>query len=161
MEVGVETYDASSNSYFKLHARLLWRINDFSAYHMLFGWSTKGQLACPICMKETNLMRLSHGGKQCYWGHRRLLPMNYKFRKQKHLFDGTIEHGGPLKSISSDEILREVKDLEDLILFKAPHMKRKISHEKRGDNWNKKGIFFSTSLLDGPFIAPQFGLVAY
>jgi len=41
MEVGVETYDASSNSYFKLHARL-WRINDFSAYHMLFGWSTKG-----------------------------------------------------------------------------------------------------------------------
>jgi len=41
-----------------------------------------------------------------------------------------IEHYGPPKSISSEEILCEVKDLEDLILTKAPHMKRKISHEK-------------------------------
>jgi len=49
--------------------------------------------------------------------------MNHKFRKHKHLFDGTIERGGPPKSISSDEILHEAEVLEDLILTKAPHMK--------------------------------------
>ena len=46
-EVGVETYDASSNSNFQLHATLLWTINDFPAYGMLSGWSIKGKLACP------------------------------------------------------------------------------------------------------------------
>ena len=106
-EVGVETYDASSNSHFQLHASLLWTINDFPAYGMLSGWSTKGKLACPVCMKDTHSMRLSHGGKQCYMGHRRFLPMNHKFRKQKHLFDGTFERGGPPKSVSSNEILHE------------------------------------------------------
>lgn len=60
-EVGVETYDVSSSSYFQLHASLLRTINDFCAYGMLFGWSTKGKLACPICMKEIHSMRLSHG----------------------------------------------------------------------------------------------------
>jgi len=38
-----------------------------------------------------------------------------------------------------------VKDLENPILTKAPHLKLKISHEKRGDNWNKKSIFFQLS----------------
>jgi len=78
-EVGVETYDVYYSSHFQLHASLLWTINDFSAYGMLSGWSTKGKLACPICMKKTHLMRLSHGGKQCYMGHRRYLRMNHKF----------------------------------------------------------------------------------
>ena len=78
-EVGVETYDAYSSSHFQIHASLLWTINDFPAYDMLSGWSTKGKLARPICMKETHSMRLSHGGKQCDMGHRCHLPMNHKF----------------------------------------------------------------------------------
>ncbi|XP_019260528.1 PREDICTED: uncharacterized protein LOC109238508 [Nicotiana attenuata] len=41
-EVGIETFDASSKQNFKLHASLLWTINDFPAYENLSGWSTKG-----------------------------------------------------------------------------------------------------------------------
>ena len=141
-EIGVETFDASTQRHFQLHAALLWTINDFPAYGMLSGWATKGKLACPCCMKETRSTRLSNGGKQCYMGHRRYLPSNHKFRKQKDLFDGTIEHGVPPQPCSIDDILDQVQDLENVCLSKAPHKKRKISHDKRGDNWNKKSIFF-------------------
>lgn len=47
-----------------------------------------------------------------------------------------------LKPSSTDEIVNQVKDLENIVLTKAPHMKAKISHEKRRNNWNKKSIFF-------------------
>jgi hypothetical protein len=50
---GVITYDASTQQTFKLHASLLWTINDFPAYANLSGWSTKGKLACSVCNKDT------------------------------------------------------------------------------------------------------------
>ncbi|XP_028115026.1 uncharacterized protein LOC114312932 [Camellia sinensis] len=46
-ENGVDTYDVETNQMFRMHAVLLWTINDFPAYAILFGWSTKGALACP------------------------------------------------------------------------------------------------------------------
>lgn len=46
-EHGVPTYDASTNETFMLHITLMWTINDFPAYGILSGWSTKGKLACP------------------------------------------------------------------------------------------------------------------
>ena len=39
-EHGVETYDASLEHNFRLHAAILWTINDFPAYAVLSGWST-------------------------------------------------------------------------------------------------------------------------
>ena len=39
---GVMTYDAHSKETFRLHAMVLWTINDFPAYANLSGWSTKG-----------------------------------------------------------------------------------------------------------------------
>ena len=54
-EVGVDTFDASTRQNFKLHASLLWTINDFPAYGNLSGWSTKGKMACPCCNKDTFL----------------------------------------------------------------------------------------------------------
>ncbi|KAL6333794.1 hypothetical protein AAG906_028980 [Vitis piasezkii] len=45
---GIETYDVSIGQYFKMHAAILWTINDFPAYGMLSGWSTKGYMACPL-----------------------------------------------------------------------------------------------------------------
>ena len=35
--VGVETYDASTQNSFRLHAVVLWTINDFPAYENLYG----------------------------------------------------------------------------------------------------------------------------
>ncbi|WMV09273.1 hypothetical protein MTR67_002658 [Solanum verrucosum] len=59
-EVGIETYDALTRQNFKLHASLLWTINDFSAYGNLSGWSTKGKLACPCCKEDTSSIRLTN-----------------------------------------------------------------------------------------------------
>jgi len=59
---------------------------------------------------------------QCYF------PMNHKFQKRKQLFNGTIKRHGPPKPSLIDGILHKVKDLEDVILTKVPHMKPKISH---------------------------------
>ena len=35
-----------------MQAALLWTINDFPAYGMMSGWSTKGYMACPTCNKD-------------------------------------------------------------------------------------------------------------
>ncbi|XP_060208655.1 uncharacterized protein LOC132636024 isoform X1 [Lycium barbarum] len=141
-ETGVETFDASTKKNFTLHASLLWTINDFPAYANLSGWSTKGKLACPCCNKGTVSTRLKHCKKQCYMGHRRFFPLDHKWRNDKALFDGTKETRLPPEMLSSDDILDQVADLDGLPLTKDPKKKNKISHESRGDNWNKKSIFF-------------------
>ncbi|XP_077232128.1 uncharacterized protein LOC143891598 [Tasmannia lanceolata] len=88
---GLQTYDASRQETFQMHASLLWTISDFPAYANLSGWSTKGKLACPSCNKDTCSLRLKHGRKFCYMGHRRFLEANHRFRSDKSSFNGTKE----------------------------------------------------------------------
>ncbi|XP_057999133.1 uncharacterized protein LOC110673361 [Hevea brasiliensis] len=52
-ETGIDTFDAYARQNLKLHAVLLWTINDFPTYGNFSGWSTKGELACPCCNKDT------------------------------------------------------------------------------------------------------------
>ncbi|XP_041004046.1 uncharacterized protein LOC121249404 [Juglans microcarpa x Juglans regia] len=54
-EKGIDTYDSFKSETFRLHATLLWMINDFPAYSNLFGWSTKGKMTCPTCNVETDM----------------------------------------------------------------------------------------------------------
>jgi Transposase family tnp2 len=77
-EVGIIAYDSSKKEEFQLRATILWTINDFSAYAMLSGWSTKGYIACPICGKDTDSHRLQKGSKNCYMGHRRFFPIKHR-----------------------------------------------------------------------------------
>ncbi|XP_028061586.1 uncharacterized protein LOC114265045 [Camellia sinensis] len=88
---GEQTFDASTNEMFQLHAALLWTISDFPAYANLSGWSTKGEYACPCCNVKTQSYWLKHGRKYSYMSHRRFLPVNHKFRKDKVSFDGSRE----------------------------------------------------------------------
>ena len=88
---GISTYDVSSNENFKMHAALMWTINDFPAYGDLSGWSTKGAFACPSCNINTRSQWLKYGGKYCYMGHRRFLEEDHSFRKDRKFFDGTDE----------------------------------------------------------------------
>nr|GMC80064.1 uncharacterized protein LOC109184453 [Ipomoea batatas] len=115
-EVGVDTFDASTHQDFKLHASLLWTINDFPAE----------------IYPDTCSMRLANCSKQCYMGHRRYLPSKHKWRNDKSSFDGTKELRPPPKSLSGSDILAQVSDLEGITLTKDGRKKVKISHEKRG-----------------------------
>ena len=65
---GVKTWDAKEKN-FTLRALLLWTINDFPAYAMRYGWSTKGKFACPYYHKDTGYLWLKFGLKHCYLGH--------------------------------------------------------------------------------------------
>ena len=105
---GVDAYDAFSKERFKLRASLLWTVNDFPAYANLSGWSTKGRVACPTCVKSTHSMWLKHGKKFCYMGHRRWLEENHPYRFQRDKFDGTIEEDGPPTIMSGSDVLKQL-----------------------------------------------------
>ncbi|XP_042983252.1 uncharacterized protein LOC122312657 [Carya illinoinensis] len=91
-EDDVDSYDASKCEHFRLHATLLWTINNFPAYANLSGWSTKGKMAFPSCNEDINSMWLKHDRKYCYMGHRRFLPSAHPWRKKKAAFNGNEEN---------------------------------------------------------------------
>ena len=64
----METYDRFSRSNFLMRAALMWTISNFPALAMLSGWSTKGKLSCPVCMREVKGKQLKYGGKVTFYG---------------------------------------------------------------------------------------------
>ncbi|KAF5458750.1 hypothetical protein F2P56_022757 [Juglans regia] len=91
-EVGVNTYDAFALHSFRLHAALLWTINDFPVYANLSGWNTNGKMACPTCNDATDSLWLVHGRKHCYIGHRRWLLPGHKWRSNRAKFNGSTDY---------------------------------------------------------------------
>ncbi|KAL3513702.1 hypothetical protein ACH5RR_026419 [Cinchona calisaya] len=142
---GVEACDAHKGEKFKLRAVLLWTINDFPAYVMLSGWSTKGHFACPVCMNDTFSEYLPFSRKLCYMGYRRFLSSNHQWRKDKKNFNGKIEIRGPVVPKSGYEILNEVQMLNDAMNFfgkssEYVHL-RKRKRNADGLYWTNKSVF--------------------
>ncbi|KAI5334273.1 hypothetical protein L3X38_024406 [Prunus dulcis] len=122
--VGIRgVYDAHNGEYFTLRAALMWTINDFPAYGNLSGCVVKGYKACPICGDDTPSHRLKNGHKICYIGHRKWLPVNHPYRRQRAAFNGKPEYGIPPEPLTGEEVLHMVEN---------------------GDRvcWKKKSIFF-------------------
>ncbi|KAI5316571.1 hypothetical protein L3X38_036278 [Prunus dulcis] len=122
--VGIRgVYDAHNGEYFTLKAALMWTINDFPAYGNLSGCVVKGYKACPICGDDTPSHRLKNGHKICYIGHRKWLPINHPYRRQRAAFNGKPEYGIPPEPLTGEEVLHMVEN---------------------GDRvcWKKKSIFF-------------------
>ncbi|KAI5334540.1 hypothetical protein L3X38_024673 [Prunus dulcis] len=116
-------YDAHNGEYFTLRAALMWTINDFPAYGNLSGCVVKGYKACPICGDDTPSHKLKNGHKFCYIGHRKWLPINHPYRRQRAAFNGKPEYGIPPEPLTGEEVLHMVEN---------------------GDRvcWKKKSIFF-------------------
>nr|GEW42436.1 hypothetical protein [Tanacetum cinerariifolium] len=87
----VDTYDASIKDNFNLRVIMLWIINDYPALSTLCGCPYSGFKGCVVCGKDTNCVRLSASSKQSYVSHRRYLPYNHPFIKQKKAFNGEQE----------------------------------------------------------------------
>lgn len=138
---GIETYDAYGGEKFQLHAMLLWTINDFPAYAMLSGWSTKRKLACPVCNKGTCSFYLKNGRKQCYMGHRRFLDQNHPYRKSKK-FNGQPEYRPRPIELSGEDVLDQVVNLNENLRFGKQLDSRKRKRAEFQLNWKKKSIFF-------------------
>ncbi|CAL9024947.1 unnamed protein product [Prunus brigantina] len=104
-------YDAHRGEYFTLRGVLLWTINDFPAYENLSGCVVKGYKACPICGDDTPSHRLKNGHKVCYIGHRKWLPINHPYRRQRAAFNGKPEYGTPPEPLTGEEVLHMVEDI--------------------------------------------------
>ncbi|WMV46610.1 hypothetical protein MTR67_039995 [Solanum verrucosum] len=76
------------------------------------------------------------------YGSSHYLPHSHKWRNETKTFDGNKEESLAPKIRSGIEIFDQVQDLEGLPLSKDPKKRKKLSHEKWQDNWNKKNIFF-------------------
>ncbi|XP_052107465.1 uncharacterized protein LOC127740505 [Arachis duranensis] len=135
-ELGVETYDSKENKTFNMRACLLWTINDFPAYAMLSGWSTKGKLACPCCNDETSSIYLKHSHKTVYMDHRRILPMNHPWRHNKRSFNGKTELRSPPQLLDGTTVFHILQGVDNSFGKKQRKAKNGIS------NWKKRSIFF-------------------
>uniref|UniRef100_A0A1J3EA53 Transposase-associated domain-containing protein n=1 Tax=Noccaea caerulescens TaxID=107243 RepID=A0A1J3EA53_NOCCA len=123
---GVCTFDYSQQQNFNMRAVLLWTISDFPAYGMLSGWTTHGRLSCPYCMNSSEAFQLRHGRKPCWFDcHRRFLPINHRYRKNKDLFTkNKVVRYPPADYLSG-------KDLLDQIDYYGGE-----ETTKRGGNWH-------------------------
>ncbi|XP_073120394.1 uncharacterized protein [Henckelia pumila] len=137
---GVNTRDAVTNDIFLMHAAVLWTINDFPAYALMSGWSTKGYKACPTCNEETPSKGIRN--KIAYIGHIRFLPLNDPMRRSKQ-FDGKVESRSPIKELTAEDILAQLEHVHVSLPEKHKQyggIKRKRSLIEL--NWSKKSIFF-------------------
>ena len=97
----VDVYDVYSKETFRMHATVLWTMNDFSVYSLLSGWSTKGYKACLVCNEKTLLRKLKD--KICYMGHRCYLPIEHKWCNSKQ-HDGSRELRVMTKMLTGEAI---------------------------------------------------------
>jgi len=128
---GVETWDAKVKMNFKLHALLLWTIDDFPTYAMLSGWSTKGKFACPYCHKHTDYLWLRHGKKHCYMGHRRFLPTGHPLCKNKRCFNNKLESREAPLPLSGEQVLEQYQSFDQVTFGKTSSKKRKRDKDER------------------------------
>ena len=92
-------------------------------------------------MDETKAFRLEHGGKNTWFDcHRRFLPNDHAFRRNKSAFrKGKAEMGGPPSMLTSEQIWHVIKDLPTFI--DNPHVGR-VSSYGEWHNWTKRSIFW-------------------
>nr|GEV11998.1 hypothetical protein [Tanacetum cinerariifolium] len=107
-ETWVDTYDASTKENFNLRVVVLWMINDYPALGTLCGWPYSGFKGCVVCGKDTHCVRLFASSKQSYAGHRRYLPYNHPFRRQKKAFNGQQEFQLASNPLIEEQIYNEL-----------------------------------------------------
>ncbi|KAI5342898.1 hypothetical protein L3X38_010774 [Prunus dulcis] len=121
---------------FTLRAAVMWTVNDFPAYAMVSGWSTKGYMACPVCKEDVTSGWLA--GKVCYLGHRRWLPWDHEWREKDKEFDGNTERRLRPREWSGDEIVEQLNRLDFAPFEKTVNRTRPSTHM----NWTHKPMFF-------------------
>ncbi|GJW77926.1 putative transposon, En/Spm-like protein [Tanacetum coccineum] len=112
-EIGVDTYDVSIKDNFNLRAVMLWTMNDYPALGTLYGCPYSGFKGCVVCGKDINCVRLSASSKQSYVGHKRYLPYNHPFIKQKKAFNGQQEFIPSPIPMTGEQIYNEVQHIKN------------------------------------------------
>ena len=99
-----------------MKATLIWTINNFLAYGMVYGWSIHGKLACAYYIENNKAFTLTNGGKTSSFFHQRFLPMDYKYRKNRSdFFVGRVERDVALQLLLSEELYEMVSENDDIV----------------------------------------------
>ena len=69
----------------------------------------KGFYACPICRRNTESKYLKCSRKCVYMGHRKYLPINYRYPSQKRPFNVKLEHRIAPKIVRVSNIFEEIE----------------------------------------------------
>jgi len=102
---------------FVMRAALMWTINDFSAYGMVSSWSTHEKLACLYCMENNKAFMLTNEGKAfLFYCHRRFLPPNHRYIKnKKDFFVGRVEKDVVPSRFFGEELHDVVLEYGDIV----------------------------------------------
>ena len=91
---------------------LIATITDLPGQGSLSGEKTKGYTRCVECLDDTDTVNLPNNLKIVYMGHRRFLPKDHPYHRNRKDFNGTIEKRLAPKYRDGPAILREVNKLE-------------------------------------------------
>nr|XP_017239583.1 PREDICTED: uncharacterized protein LOC108212368 [Daucus carota subsp. sativus] len=138
---GKQVYDAYKKEFFMLRGILLWTISDYPALGCLSGNVTKGYNACTICVDQTNATRLVNYRKTVVMRHRRWLPRQHPYRRQKSAFDNTVEKGVAPIPLTGEQVFERVQHLRSHVFGKKQRQPRWKKGEPR-PIWKKVSIFF-------------------
>ena len=70
---------------------LITTITDLLGQGSLSREKTKGYTRCVECLDNTNAVNLPNNSKIVYTGHRRFLPKDHPYRRNRKDFNGAIE----------------------------------------------------------------------
>ena len=100
-----------------------------------------GKMGCPNCMDHTKAFTLDKGGKSLWFDcHRRFLPANHEFRRNKNAFrKGKKVTDLPPPRLLSTEVWNSVRDLPK---FTDNGEARRIQGYEDSHNWTKRSIFW-------------------
>jgi hypothetical protein len=121
----------------------MWTINDFPAYGMLSGWSTYEKLVCPYYMENNKAFMLTNEGEaSLFYCHRRFLPHNHRYRKNRNdFFVGRVEKDVAFPRLSGEELHDVVSEYGDIV-FGLQSGKQKFPGFGLTHNWVKRSSFW-------------------
>ena len=103
----------------------------------MFGEKTKGYIGCVECFDDTDVVNLPNNLKIVYMGHRRFLPKDHPYRRNRKDFNGTIKKRLAPKYRDGPAILKEHNKLE-VVLGKGDN----VVAAPDGSVWKKKSVFW-------------------
>jgi hypothetical protein len=75
-------------------------------------------------------------------GHRRFLPLDHKWRRNKVSFNNKVETREPPVPLTGAQVLQQYECFEQVKFGLAAKKRKQREEETRWHNWRKKSVFF-------------------
>jgi hypothetical protein len=75
-------------------------------------------------------------------GHRRFLPSDHKWLRNKVSFNNKVETREPPVPLTGAQVLQQYEHFEQVTFGLATKKRKQQEEETRWHNWRKKGVFF-------------------